>query len=338
MTASATPIHVLFCADGRYFCHLAVAAVSLATASSSRALCIHVLTTTSDDAAARRLMVSLAPFDHVALQIHRMTPDRLAGIHGDGRVPAEAWLRFLAPEILSQDRVIYLDCDLVVLKDLAPLWETDLKGRSTGAAPDFLWDRGGANGAHLRALGHHDALPYYNSGVLLMDLAAWRARHVGERLMAFGAQKGSALRYDDQDALNILLAADDILPLATCWNLQARMYRLSRRAFPVEYDATRTARRDPAILHYTTENKPWLPRSRCPGKGHYYRHSARTDWARDRQAPSAPMARAEGLLDRTVARLGGDYMVIADLYLSLRRVLSRKFGGVASSPVRRSDR
>jgi lipopolysaccharide biosynthesis glycosyltransferase len=94
-----------------------------------------------------------------------------------------------------------------------------------------------------------------NSGVLVIDRARWRQTHATERLLAFVRQRGSDLALHDQDAINGVLF-DEIKTLDCRWNLQARMYRCGRRAAPHDYDATREARRRPAIIHYTGSEKP----------------------------------------------------------------------------------
>lgn len=351
----SSAIHVLFCTDAGYFQHLAVAAVSLATQMPGRPLTLHVMTTAQDPVKTRMLRDSLQPFAHVTLILHSVGDRQISRLFTDRHVTPECYLRFLAsevltPEILPGGRVLYLDCDLVVLRPIDALWRLDLQGKSTAAAPDFIWDRRGAGGAHLRSLGlAEDGLAedsaYVNSGVLLMDLAAWRARDISRRLLDFAAARGSALRFHDQDALNVVLQ-DDIRRIDCRWNLQARMYRLGRRAFPEEYAQTIAARRDPAILHYTTARKPWAFRSRCPRKGLYHHYLARTEWRAATPTLTGPWTRAEYLLDRAVARMGGDYMVLADLAERLARLPARACRGMSlifglrrrMHPARQKDR
>ena len=55
-----------------------------------------------------------------------------------GPISRTAYFRLDIPDIVPADveRVIYLDCDLLVLDDIRLLWQTDLAGNPLGAAED----------------------------------------------------------------------------------------------------------------------------------------------------------------------------------------------------------
>ena len=89
------------------------------------------------------------------------------------------------PELLPEvERVLYLDVDTLALDDLAPLWRTDLGDAYVGAVtnvfqPDHLF--------HAAELGIRPE-DYFNSGVLLLDLAALRRDGCAERAARGGAR------------------------------------------------------------------------------------------------------------------------------------------------------
>ena len=87
--------------------------------------------------------------------------------------PKEMYYRLLAPELLPErhERALYLDPDILVINPIRELWETDLRGRLFAAASHTAVSEL-ANGVNQLRLGtEHE---YFNSGVLLMDLAADR--------------------------------------------------------------------------------------------------------------------------------------------------------------------
>ena len=306
------PFEILFCAEPGYYRHAAVAAASLADNNRRYRANIHVLTCAEDQATEAMLRKSLAAYEHVSLTFHHVSASRLNDVFIDRYLTKEAYLRFLAPEIFPADvdRVLYLDCDLVVLDNLGPLWNTDLCGKAVAAAPDFPWDRSGMLSRRLASLGlgaHHT---YVNSGVLVLDLDCWRRNRISERLFACARERGSALAFHDQDAINAVLH-DDVHVLDCRWNLQARMYMLGRRSFPSEFAATRHARRRPAIVHYTTGDKPWLFRSQAARKRHYFRYLDKTAWRTARPDLPTVLQRAEWRLGRQLLRVGIDYMWLA---------------------------
>ena len=79
------------------------------------------------------------------------------------------YARILLPSMLPNlDKVIYLDCDLVVCKDLKSLWETDVNDVAVAMAPD-LWYQ---DKETLGRLGINNN--YLNSGVMVMNLIICR--------------------------------------------------------------------------------------------------------------------------------------------------------------------
>src|ERR1051325_7472483 len=132
-------IGILFCASPDYFQHVAVAAVSALENTRNRNILIHVITCEVNAFAEEKLRKSLARYTNAHVQVYYMFDGRLDHLFTDRWVSKETYLRLLAPDILPEGltRVIYLDCDLIVLDDLWPLWTTDLGFNVLGAAPDY---------------------------------------------------------------------------------------------------------------------------------------------------------------------------------------------------------
>jgi len=90
--------------------------------------------------------------------------------------------------------VLYLDCDLVVSGDLEGLWQTDLQGSYLAAVPEpYLVT------SHW-GFGPEDT--YFNSGVLLIDVARWREENLLPALLQFAEAHSSDFDCHDQDVLN----------------------------------------------------------------------------------------------------------------------------------------
>lgn len=321
--------HVLFCATPAYLQHVAVAAVSLASNGGAGRWDIHLVTCEPDAAAEAALRDSLAPFAALTLHLHRVPRARIESLFVDKYLAPECYLRLVAPDLLPPtiERILYLDCDIVVLDDLRPLLAGDLAGRVVGAAPDYPIVPHVVERHRLEALGIPADGVYVNSGVLLIDLAAWRREGLTARLLRYIADRGAALEFHDQDAINAVLH-DRIQVLDPRWNLQARMFRSGRRAHPLEFEATRLARRRPAILHYVGAEKPWKFRTRTARKGDYVRYLARTEWRGARPPLATPLERAEWRMDRALARAGIDYLQVL-WRLGRLPALARRAAGAA---------
>ena len=146
--------------------------------------------------------------------------------HTSGHVNRAAYLRLLIPELVPENvnRVIYLDTDLVVLDDIQELWEMDLEGKPLGAVPDL----GILASSRMRrqkeeTLGIEEGELYFNSGVMVMDLKAWRENQYGPQVIRC-VEEGN-FRHHDQDGLNKVFQ-DNWKPLPLRWNVIPPVFTL----------------------------------------------------------------------------------------------------------------
>src|SRR6266487_1139508 len=155
------------------------------------------------------------------------------------------YCRLLLPHLLDVPRLIYLDCDVLVFRDLSELFNLELSaGKVLAAVPDSETLSLGEDCATIAdALGLPAEGAYFNCGVMLMNLDELRKQHFFERAVEFLNGK-SAHRFWDQSAINFLLNGQ-IQALPECWN------RASWR-----FDAQQNNDLD-CVLHYTT-SAPWL--------------------------------------------------------------------------------
>jgi lipopolysaccharide biosynthesis glycosyltransferase len=188
------------------------------------------------------------------LHTFKLSPGELAlRIRSDYISPATFGRLYLG-DILPPEcrRVLYLDCDLLVTGDLQDLLNTDLCGRMMAAAsePTLPVDANPRTYERLRDPRLDPAMPYFNAGVLIIDLDIWRRANIGERALRFVAQYGPALM--DQDALNAV-ASGQWLELDPMWNTITYWFR--SRSRQQRYQALLRRSR---IIHYAGHRKPWL--------------------------------------------------------------------------------
>lgn len=122
---------------------------------------------------------------------------RLQDIFVDSRYTVAASYRLLLPDLLPlYDRVIYVDCDIIVNNNLFELYQLDLKGNYLAGVFEVPLD---FQVAYMEQLGC-DPATYMNSGFLLMDLQLMREDNLVDRFME--ASKVDYLQFPDQDVLN----------------------------------------------------------------------------------------------------------------------------------------
>lgn len=171
------------------------------------------------------------------------------------RIPRTAYFRIVAPELFREmgvKKLLYLDCDMVAVTDIAQLWALDLSDYLLAAVEDA--------GFHHRlekmSLPVHSAL-YFNSGFMLINVEAWLRKEITFRVLNFIENHPEKLRFHDQDALNAVLSGQ-WLQLHPSWNAQSYiMEGVKEHPLPEgekEYEETR---KQPKIIHYSGHVKPW---------------------------------------------------------------------------------
>lgn len=178
---------------------------------------------------------------------------------------------------LPQDcnRVIYLDCDLAILGDLAKLYSQDLGGHAVGAVLDLCSpDTFAQQSAKYQ---------YCNAGVLLVDLKLWRDQKIGERALDCLQNTKVDLEYLDQDALNYVLSGD-WQELGLSWNFQPAAYVALEKSYPYlvsRHAELKLAVAKPDIVHYIGGVKPWHANCTHPLQKLFIEFSAYTPWPID---------------------------------------------------------
>ena len=125
---------------------------------------------------------------------------RMDGLYVDPKYSEAASYRLLLPELFPElDKVLYVDCDVVVKQDVAVLFnKTDLTDSLLAAVFEAPIEK---QAERWEALGC-DSHQYFNSGVLLMNLAQMRIEGTSVKLMK--VLDTDYLEFPDQDALNIV--------------------------------------------------------------------------------------------------------------------------------------
>lgn len=183
-----------------------------------------------------------------------------------------AYFRLLAPELLkNHDKIIYLDSDLLVLADIAELHEADLEGRFIAACRDPVFVASAKKSASIRkyilnSLRLEKIVDYFNSGVLVMDLAKMRETDFIHGL-DLALERNPVPRWHDQDLLN-MVCRGGVTYLNPEWNNCA--WNLCNAGCDVrywiadaEYDREVLSVDRARVLHFSSHIKPWAyPRLR----------------------------------------------------------------------------
>ena len=135
--------------------------------------------------------------------------------------PITTYLRLFAPYVIpaSATKMIYLDVDMILMKDISELWKIDLQGHLFAAAQDLCEIVGSDWGGipNYKALGIDPASKYFNAGLLMLDPIQWRAKDVSNKVIKAINDNMDSVNFADQYGLNVVLH-NQWLELDRRWN------------------------------------------------------------------------------------------------------------------------
>lgn len=222
--------------------------------------------------------INLDPFDD----------DKLQSFPDQPTLPRAAFRRLFHPAILNErcDRYLYLDTDVLVMNCPMSLLQEACADKTLGVVRDL----GVADLAEgLRFLPADRFLPgepYFNSGVMIVNVPRWIENAYTEKIVAFAIEHSSKLRFGDQDAINFVLR-NDIHLIDGRWNMMVGALDYQRRKNghpkPSRRDLANQAQ-NAGMLHFSGGGKPWSKKWYVHHRGLYYDLLVRTGWKTQHQA------------------------------------------------------
>lgn len=277
-------MNVVYVSNEAYAQHFAVSFASLCDCNpDEEELTVYLLDTGIRTETAEKLQALAADFGRelILLPCEKLE-ERFPERPDTGKFNLSTLGRFFLGELLPSDvkRVLYLDCDTVVQRSLHRMYTADLRGALLAMAeePSIYHE--------VKAyLGILPEAPYFNAGVMLVDLARWRAEDIGGKLLDYYGSIAPYCLFQDQDAINGLLRGR-IATLHPAYNFITNYYYFSYAALEVFSPAYRkigerrfeAAKRHPAILHYAGDERPWRQGAYNPYGRAYLFYLARTPW------------------------------------------------------------
>ena len=198
-------IHIACNIDTSYVKYCIVMLTSLFENNQNVSFHIHVIAGELSAEARSLLYDWIEKHYSQTLTIYEAGEDLLKGcmIYGDSHISLATYYRIFLETILPQNlqKVIYLDCDLVVNGSILDFWNTDIKEVAVGCIED-MWSGKSDNYTRL----HYNAsFSYFNAGVLLVNLDYWRNIGFQQKAVKYISQHVNELIFNDQDVLNALL-------------------------------------------------------------------------------------------------------------------------------------
>lgn len=156
-------------------------------------------------------------------------------------ISLETYFRFLIPDILQENKCLYLDADTLTIKNLSELYNTDISEYYCAGCNDLFIE----HIDYKKEIGLSKEDLYINAGVILFNLEKMRENKIADLLLHNTEKYSNIIKYQDQDILNIT-CKNHILKLDSIYNYTS---------FCMEKEKDKA--NNVAILHYTGSAKPW---------------------------------------------------------------------------------
>lgn len=269
-------VNIVFSSDANYIPYLSVAIQSIIDNSSTKYnYDIIILNNDIHDWQKNFLLSMVATASNIRIRFVNMDlfvgKYNLTGLFTTKRhITFSTYLRLFIGEILANyKRVIYLDCDLVVTRDIAELFFMDINNRPVAAVLDTLisnqlltegldapfWGR---FTKYMRErLSFTEVSNYFNSGVLIIDIPKFKKYGVKNLI---DLAKLNNRYFHDQNVLNAAFGGNYFI-LPPRWNYQWHIKFLSTNykkvLRPDVLQMYENHKIFPYIIHYTSHEKPW---------------------------------------------------------------------------------
>jgi lipopolysaccharide biosynthesis glycosyltransferase len=237
-------ISVAVCADKHIEVGLHVTLYSLLE-SSLRPVKIYFLQKGYCSRDIESLRKTLGPFSGlyklIILDFDDSVFSRYRGLQGN----KFTYARIMLASIIHEERVIYLDSDLVIKRDLGDLFHADLNGHVVGVAGvgNIEW---ALEREFFTSIGLDKEAKYFNAGVLVMDLDKWRAFNITRKCIEFADKYPDMLLTADQTVLNYVFYRNNFCELDKSYN--RALYADSNSVDPAESGS---------VFHFVGAPKPW---------------------------------------------------------------------------------
>lgn len=272
----ARNIDIMIAPDDNYVPHCAALMASiLLNCDSTSYIRFHIPYVKISDENKNKLesLKSIRPFD---ISFYDMSKIDLSGFPlNRDYISVATYYRLFINEFMPKDveRVLYLDCDIIVERDLKELWDINLDGYYAGVCEDEC------SLDNLLRMKLKSSDFCFNAGVVLFNMLELRKINFTKECIDYYNKNWQFILLQDQDILNgVFDGKCKKMPL--CWNAATPffMYKLWKLTAPS--NERFEAIYNPAIIHYDFNPKPWKDDCIHPLADEYYKYLSHTPFKR----------------------------------------------------------
>lgn len=299
-------IHISCGLDNNYAPYCIILLYSILENNKENDITFHLLTNNmSEDN--RKIIQQVVNDSGKNVLFYHVDKELFKGFPISGHINYAAYFRFLLPSVLPDlDKVLYLDCDMIVDGDLKELWNVDIENYALAGVRDSEND----NIRLYNRLGYERSLGYINSGVLLINLKEWRKDNILTTAIKALTSNPLKYQYHDQDFINEFycdrkLLLDFKFNLMEFFLFSYNKFIISRKYFR---DIERAIKK-PTIIHFCGHIKPWHIEYSSPIKYIFCKYADKQQYISDiytyqRSKKQRIKDRIGNIIYRIVSRLG----------------------------------
>ncbi len=261
-------IPIVFATNNAYAPYLGVTLQSLIVHSSpENHYQIYVFHTNLTDTHQERLL-DMAQ-EHISIEMVQLDQEMsrkdqyVTKLH----LSVETIFRLMIPDLLPQfDKVLYLDCDIVILNDVAKLYETLLEDCVLGVAETGNWKTSEDWLTRYSKQLCVERKDMFNAGILLINCKQFAQQNIGGQCLALLEEDWKAVEQrlwnQDQDALTITCQGE-VTRFPETWNFEWQWQpaldsgSLQTSWTEAEKNHFREFKKKINIIHYSSGFKPW---------------------------------------------------------------------------------
>lgn len=264
----AETIHIALTFDDNYTEHSVVLMTSILANKGDEKIHFHLLDSGFSDFAKSKIL----EVKNCEIEFHKVDMEIFKNYKKADYYPVSMLFTMILPDIINTERLIYLDSDMIANASLKELWDTDFENNYVAAVED-------ANGKkYAKRFGLKKGSKFFNTGTMLINCFKWREDNIPKRAVEISmANTGTRLGYD-QTVLNQLFEGK-VKFLNLKWNLQ--YCPINVWATYDEREEYARAIKNPSIVHYVGDYKPWKQGLGCfnPRQNDYLKYHSMTSYA-----------------------------------------------------------
>ncbi len=218
------------------------------------------------------------------------------------------YLPLLVPDTVT--RIIYCDLDTLILDDPLELYCLDLEGHPVGAVYDNYV-------RNQPAVGIYQEGNYFNSGMLLIDLAGWKSQDISGKAIRYLMEHPQNILFVDQCALNAVLVNN--------WHKLPEKYNLLYSYVPegMSRNLMRNFIIDKVIIHFTLQ-RPWKMLCRNRYRNLYFKYLKASGLKISGKYEDFDIKKIPSFLRIRLIEFYQDYIIFQKIWRYLKNLLFRK--------------